>query len=220
MPKTLWHNAILAHPSRLQQTGDSMALNIVNVGYDSTNYYLLVGGAKTLLIDVGFPGTLPKLAANLKRKGMQVRDVDYLLATHYHPDHAGMAQELVNSGARLIVLDVQASSVPLLRSYTKPDQGYVEIDLRAATHLALAESRVWLRTLGIGGEIIATPGHSNDSVSLVLDGGAAFTGDLTPPLWGADEAPADDPVAHSWQALRDRNVHTIYPGHGPIRPLR
>lgn len=32
------------------------------------------------------------------------------------------------------------------------------------------------------GEILWTPGHSDDSVSLVLDSGIAFTGDLQPPL--------------------------------------
>ena len=35
-------------------------MNIVNVGYDSTNYYVLGLNATRLLIDVGWPGTLPK----------------------------------------------------------------------------------------------------------------------------------------------------------------
>ena len=67
-------------------------MNIINVGYDSTNYYLLELENGKLLIDSGFPGTLPKLSAELKRKGIAIIEIKYFLATHYHPDHAGLAQ--------------------------------------------------------------------------------------------------------------------------------
>ena len=39
-------------------------MNIVNVGYDSTNYYVLSDSRPKLLIDVGWPGTLPKYNMN------------------------------------------------------------------------------------------------------------------------------------------------------------
>ncbi|MEP7346017.1 MAG: MBL fold metallo-hydrolase, partial [Gemmatimonadaceae bacterium] len=67
---------------------------IVNVGYDSTNYYVLGQGSSRLLVDVGWPNTLPKFMASLKRKDIVLEHIRYLLATHYHPDHAGLAQEL------------------------------------------------------------------------------------------------------------------------------
>lgn len=194
-------------------------MDSINVGYGSTNYYVLAAGATRLLIDVGWPGTLPKLAANLKRKGLQVADITYLLVTHYHPDHAGMAQELANTGTRLIVLETQPAAIASLKTLIKPEQKYVDIRIQDAVPLTFTASRIFLKQIGIDGEIIATPGHSDDSVTLVLDQGIAFTGDLTPPLWGSDEAPAGDPLAQSWQALRARNVHTVYPGHGPARPL-
>jgi glyoxylase-like metal-dependent hydrolase (beta-lactamase superfamily II) len=71
--------------------------------------------------------------------------------------------------------------------------------------------------MGIAGEVVHTPGHSDDSVSLVLDSGIAFTGDLTSEQMIATEDPVV--VARSWQALRDRGVRTIYAGHGEPRPL-
>ena len=67
---------------------------IINVGYASTNYYVLGSSTTRLLIDVGWPGTLPRLRANLRRTGIPLQDIGYLLVTHYHPDHAGLAQEL------------------------------------------------------------------------------------------------------------------------------
>jgi glyoxylase-like metal-dependent hydrolase (beta-lactamase superfamily II) len=68
--------------------------NILNVGYDSTNYYLIGKSATRLLIDVGWPGTLPKLQNILKRRRVPLQDIKYLLVTHYHPDHAGLPQEV------------------------------------------------------------------------------------------------------------------------------
>ncbi len=44
-------------------------MNIVDVGYDSTNYYVLGASSNRLLVDVGWPGTLPRLLAMLKPKG-------------------------------------------------------------------------------------------------------------------------------------------------------
>ena len=83
--------------------------------------------------------------------------------------------------------------------------------------IACAESRALLARLGIAGEILPTPGHSDDSVSLLLDSGAAFTGDLTHPARVALEDPAV--VAASWRLLRERGATHIYPGHGPAQPI-
>jgi glyoxylase-like metal-dependent hydrolase (beta-lactamase superfamily II) len=137
--------------------------------------------------------------------------------THFHPDHAGLAQVLKHLGVRLIVLDVQLAGIPLLSTYVKPQDGYTEIQLEGNTVLSQAESRAFLAGIGIQGEIISTPGHSDDSVTLVLDEGAAFTGDLTP-LMMVPQDPTD--LAYrSWESIRAKGVTTIYPGHGPVRYL-
>ena len=82
-------------------------MNILNVGYDSTNYYLLELNNGMLLVDNGWPGTLPKFLAVLKRKDVSPEGVKYLLVTHFHPDHSGLTQELKNMGASLILLESQ-----------------------------------------------------------------------------------------------------------------
>ncbi len=103
-------------------------MNIVNVGYNSTNYYILDAAQGKLLIDSGWPGTLPKLSAELKRKGIALKEIQYLLVTHFHPDHAGLTQELRNLGAKLVLLESQPGQIhpltELLRSKNVP---YVEI---------------------------------------------------------------------------------------------
>lgn len=185
---------------------------IVNVGYASTNYYAITAGRSYLLLDVGFPGTLPKLRHTLERAGITLRAVEHLLATHYHPDHAGLAQELQREGVRLIVLEPQLPFVPRLGQYMKPEHYFQPIALADCLVSSLAESRSLLRRLGVAGEVIATPGHSDDSVTLILDDGLAFTGDLPPPSMAPDESGTTE---RSWEAIRARGVHTVYPGHGP-----
>ncbi len=192
-------------------------MNIVNVGYDSTSYYIIGHGQQKILIDVGWPGTLPKLMANLKRQGVPFSDVRYLLVTHYHPDHAGLAQELKNKGIQLIVLEPQVDAIPTLKTYMKPINPYVEITPYTNLVLKAGESRAFLRGLGIAGEIVSTPGHSNDSVTLVLDEGLAFTGDLTFPAFATEEA--RETLIQSWHKLTALGVKTVYPAHGPVRPL-
>ncbi|HEV8411326.1 MAG TPA: MBL fold metallo-hydrolase [Gemmatimonadaceae bacterium] len=194
-------------------------MNIVNVGYDSTNYYVIGAGNNRLLVDVGWPGTLGKLLANLKRKGIATGEIKYLLATHYHPDHAGLVQEVKNSfkSVRLIVVEGQRDFIGGLKQWMKPEMHYVDIDLRDSTSVTLAESRAFLAKLGLAGEIIATPGHSDDSVTLILDSGDAFTGDLQG-VSRADELEVEA-VTASWEKIRAKGAKMIHPGHGPSRPV-
>ncbi len=192
-------------------------MNIVNVGYDSTNYYVIEQNRTRLLVDVGWPGTLPKLQASLKRKGLALTDLNYLFVTHYHPDHAGLVQEVKNAKVQHIILEQQLPAIPQLRIYMKPDSGYVDIRVQDSLQLLTTESRTWLARLDLSGEMVSTPGHSLDSISLVLDDGVAFTGDLLfPNMVDMDKV---EIVQQSWDQLRELNVRTIYPGHGPIRPM-
>jgi endoribonuclease LACTB2 len=191
-----------------------MDMNIVNVGYDSTNYYLLEPDRSGLLIDVGWPGTMPKLLSMLKRKGVDFKKIEYLLVTHYHPDHAGLVQEMKEQGVRLIVIDSQVAFIPILGHYMKPRDHYREISLEGNIQLNAAVSRSFLGSIGISGEIIYTPGHSDDSVTLILDEGIAFTGDLPNPF--AMPAEPGSPVELSWAKIRSFPVKTVFPAHGPV----
>ena len=54
-------------------------------------------------------------------------------------------------------------------------------------------------------------------MSLLLDDGSVFTGDLTHPAL-AGEGDAGVAVA-SWRLLRERGATRVYPGHGPVRQM-
>src|SRR5687767_8135577 len=74
--------------------------NIVNVGYRSTNYYVLADTTPRLLVDAGWPGTLSMLQHTCNQKGIKLASIPYQLVTHYHPDHAGLAEDLKRLGVR------------------------------------------------------------------------------------------------------------------------
>jgi glyoxylase-like metal-dependent hydrolase (beta-lactamase superfamily II) len=191
----------------------AVPVTIVNVGYRSTNYWVVSAGMARLLVDIGWPGTLGTMKANLKRMGVPLHEIRYAFATHYHPDHAGLAEELKREGVPLLVLDVQVEAIPLMKRWTKPADRYVEITRDGNVVIAFDQSRPLLAEMGIAGEILHTPGHSDHCVSLLLDDGSVFTGDL-PPEGGA----FDNPVAlATWRRLRERGAKRVYPAHGPTR---
>jgi glyoxylase-like metal-dependent hydrolase (beta-lactamase superfamily II) len=90
---------------------------------------------------------------------------------------------------------VQSPFVDTLPALCKPADHFTAITPRNTIVVSSAESRQLLHTLGVTGEILPTPGHSADSVSLVVDGCCAFTGDL-PNLHTIDAE--SNPVACRW----------------------
>jgi ribonuclease/clavin/mitogillin len=154
------------------------------------------------------------MRANLRRMDVPIEEFRYGLATHYHIDHAGLAQELKQASVPLLVLDMQVPAIPLMKQWSKPQDKFTEITTHDNIVISLAESRSLLEQIGILGEIIHTPGQSDDSVSLLLDDGSGFTGDLTHrALATEDDAAA---VGQSWQMLRELGATSVYPGHGPV----
>ena len=186
-------------------------MNIVNVGYASTNYYAIDIRNGKLLVDCGWPGTLPQFIKVLQRKGITLSEIKYLLVTHFHPDHAGLVQELKSQGINFILPECQVAYVASFGEYFKGKaMPYVEIAGRDNVLVQLDDSRHFLAGLGLLGELLHTPGHSDDSVTLILDEGYAFTGDLHPAFMNSE-----DRLTHeSWDKIHQHNIRRIFPGHG------
>ncbi|MEZ4860108.1 MAG: MBL fold metallo-hydrolase [Caldilineaceae bacterium] len=190
-------------------------ITIVNVGYRSTHYWVISAGRLRLLVDIGWPGMLGTMKANLKKMDIPLHEIRYALATHYHIDHAGLGEELKREGVPLLVLDVQVAAIPLMKQWTKPADNYLEITPKGNVVITFAESRQLLSLIGIAGEILHTPGHTEHCVSLLLDDGSLFTGDLPAEPY----AFGDPTILATWQMLRTRGAKRIYPAYGPLWSL-
>jgi glyoxylase-like metal-dependent hydrolase (beta-lactamase superfamily II) len=171
---------------------------------------LIVTEKAKLLIDVGWPGGMAELKCSMAQNGFSVKQVTHVLVTHYHMDHGAIAQEMKTKGAKLVVMENQKTHLNFQKKFIKPPLVFREISDNDNLELAPKDSRAFLKTLGLDGEIIATPGHGPDHVTLVLDLGIAFTGDL--PCENA--SPPDSDAFKDWQRLHSMNVKRIYPAHG------
>ncbi|MBR6960247.1 MAG: MBL fold metallo-hydrolase [Clostridiales bacterium] len=150
--------------------------------YGNTNTFFLHGDNGGILVDTDYAGTLPMFFKAIKEHGITVRDIKYVLATHYHPDHMGLISELMELGVGLLLVDTQAGSVhyPDEIFARDPRLHYKPVDESKAVVISASESKSFLNELGIDGEVILTPSHSPDSISVVQKEGVCMVGDLEP----------------------------------------
>ena len=187
---------------------------MIKLRYGNTNTFYIPGTEGGLLLDTDWAGTLPPFFKAIKAAGIERKAITNLLVTHYHPDHMGLAGELQQLGVKLLIADVQLRFVHASDGIFARDKrlSYRAADEKAATVISCAESREALKRLGIDGEILHTPSHSEDSVSLLLDDGSCLVGDLEPLAYlaGYDENPA---LNSDWEQILRRHPKRILYAH-------
>ena len=193
---------------------------ITTLRYSATNTYLITGSKGKLLFDTGWAGTLPAFFHCLGENGIKAQDITLLVISHFHPDHMGIAQQIADLGVTLAAADVQRDFLHASDSIFAKDKrsDFVPIDDSNVRFFTTDQSRSMLAELGISGEIIHTPGHSDDSISLWLDDEKAlFVGDLNP-LYELD-AHKGTPIAQSWEKLLALKPKTVYYAHAKTAQL-
>ena len=194
-------------------------MNVITLAHKSTNCYLIPAQDGWLMIDTGWPDTFSQLLQLLSQNNIAVNEINYLVITHYHPDHAGLTQILKDLGTSLIVHEYQVPYISKLNLLFKKNPKANFRDIMSASNIILKEedSRIFLASIGINGELISTPGHSDDSISLILEDGCAFIGDL--PAADHVEAYDDIVIEDSWNMIKKHQIKKIYPGHGEAYEL-
>ena len=187
---------------------------VLKLRYGNTNTYFVRGAQGGILVDTDWAGTLPGFYRALKANQLPMEEISYVLATHYHPDHMGLISQLMQQGVRLLLLDVQKEAVHFSDPVFARDRHlhYQPIREEEAILISCKESRDFLQKLGIHGEILHTPGHSEDSVSLLLDDGTDIVGDLDP-LPYMEAYPPEDPRQESWKQILSHNPRRIFYAH-------
>lgn len=160
-----------------------------------------------------------------------------MIATHGHFDHVGAAAVLRERlQAPLAVHRKDAEWVrrgtwtwpPALTAWGRVMRATLAPVLCRAQRfsptpvdLELDDAGLDLRSFGVPGRVVATPGHSPGSVSVLLDSGEAFVGDLAMNGFPMTVRPSFGIFAHhpeqvpaSWRLLRELGARVIYPAHG------
>ena len=178
---------------------------------------LLIRGERDYLVDPGLILQGAPLFGALGRLGVSANDVQDVILTHLHFDHAeGMAAwpmrrtfahrlELEAPYAQIVAGVMEMANVEQLEG----EEGEIEPGIR------------WL----------LTPGHSDGLISILVDtdeGLVVIGSDCVGPLpeyfeqmdLPADFGPEREELLHQWQRIRDLDPHTVIPGHNPPLTLR
>lgn len=212
-----------------------------------TNCFILKAWDGYLLIDTSYSEKYDLFLKKLKKRSIKVSEIKYLLLTHYHDDHAGFAARLIkDSGAKLVV---HKNAVPLLEKgisvnpfadkkgrslnhcvkianfihskFLSRTFSYPPVILKKGDIVIENNNENVLKDIGINGKIIHTPGHTNDSISVILSDGSAIVGDAAMnflnfchikyrPIYAEDY----EEVFKSWKELLEEGAKVIYPAHG------
>jgi competence protein ComEC len=116
--------------SGIAHSAVAQTLRIYHIDVDQASATLFVSPAgHTLLVDSGKNGQGPRILAALQRAG--VDHVDYFVDTHYHEDHYGGIDEVVDAG------------IPVHAGYDRGDKGFLP-----ASRLDDATYKGYDRTVG------------------------------------------------------------------------
>ncbi len=98
------------YPNDLKAPAFRMIGNIHYVGNLDVSSHLIAGSQGHVLIDTGFATTVPLLLESIRSLGFHERDIELILITHGHVDHAGGARRMAQATGAPVALhrrDVQ-----------------------------------------------------------------------------------------------------------------
>ena len=221
-------------------------MEIVNVGDRIMNTWLYPIEDGWVMIDTGYENSYASVLKKLRKMQIQPEDVRYLFLTHAHDDHAGFLEEWMTKHPKTQVIAHEKAIAGLRKGqnsfvggcstlgaflfcqlmallgngdhrYPKlREEHLVKIITLNGNNLAKVENT-------LQGKILFTPGHTEDSISLLVDGNL-FCGDAAMngipssrkiTIWVGDK----DAFESSWDRMLASDAKKIYPAHGnPFPP--
>ncbi len=178
-----------------------MRIKRLIVGNFNTNCYLLITSKEMVVVD---PGAEPEvILSEIIKSGVKP---EYIINTHYHPDHTGANERIrKETGAKILIHEAEKEFISF-----KPDKF-----LKGGEKIKIGNETL---------EVIHTPGHSAGSVC-ILGKDFILTGDTI----FKEGFGRTDIIGGSWKALdislrRLKKVMKagvrVFPGHGDPYRIR
>lgn len=206
---------------------------IFRIPMGTSNAYLVANKGHAILIDAGMKKKEQKVIDALQQMKISPRDIKLIILTHVHYDHSGSLKALKDiTKAHVIVHKAEAAyleqgycEVPLGTMWFSKALSFIGrnlakklVEYDAVSPDIMISTRFDLHGYGINGYILPTPGHTADSISVIIEDNHAIVGDtlfhvvkhsVFPPYANDQEA-----LLKSWQQLLETGCEYFYPGHG------
>jgi len=223
----------------IPQNNSVESIAVFNIGNIIVNNYILKTNSGYIVIDTGYPNNFKRFRAGLDEHGIPLEEIEFILLTHAHNDHAGFLNELLEATNAVLILDKLAVE-RLLAGHNQWIGGasgrLAEIFIRVMSFLGDSEKEfppvilpsnaiIWdretqiLRKAGIPIDIISLPGHTADSIGFLTDYGKLFSGDAT--MNGFPSIRRNiiwienlEDYKRSWDTMINSNAVRIFPSHG------
>ena len=206
------------------------------------SWYVLEERGRLTVLDAGLPGQWDDFCAALTQMGRTTDDIDVVLITHHHPDHAGNAERLRSAGARVLAHPAdmpylrgekhvsKRATLPYLRHrwYRRYMVHLLANRVTRTAPIARLDELADGEVLDVPGSprVIHAPGHTAGSCALFLEdrsflfsGDALVTLDATrgetgPQIIRGPVTEDADRALESLDLLAATNASTVLPGHG------
>ena len=192
----------------------------------------LIRDRGNILVDTGINVTQERYIKLFAELRMSMQDIDLIIISHGHGDHFAHAFELKEMTGAPILCHKNAN-YPLQTAQNaavipRNDLGMrvlkmigrnLPIATKAVQPDIVMDSTFDLSPYGVAGKVIYTPGHTDCSISVVLDSGQAIVGDIFVPSPYTREiclayfAYSESALFDSVYKLLDL-AHTFYGSHG------
>jgi len=189
-----------------------------------------------VLIDNGQSNRLKALKKNLPSLGVTAENLNLMILTHTHFDHAENSAEMVREYRPVLLVHEDEAEYLATGNSPLPDgtswfsrllidsigrklhHRFIYAPVKAEVTV---NNKYNLTGYGINGYILPTPGHTSGSISVIVDNEIAIVGDamfgifpgkIFPPF--ANDVPA---MIQSWKTLLDTGCRLFLPAHGRER---
>jgi hydroxyacylglutathione hydrolase len=221
-------------------------MNLLLFKLSVTNCYLIPAKDRWVLVDTGYDWEWEPFCAGMKALNLTFADITHLILTHHHDDHSGLVGNVLKENPSIKMIMSHHAPPLLLKGMNDHASGGGYINRRVNLLLSikrkldkrwtftfpsfvprtddiLIECKTSLREVGIelDGSIVETPGHSVDSISVLLDNGDCIVGDAAANFlqfagtkYCVVYIENLDRYYESWTRLIDAGTKWVYPSHG------
>lgn len=215
---------------------------MINVGNRIVNTYVYKVDGGYVMIDTGYENDFNSRKKKLEKNKIRIKDIKYLFLTHAHDDHAGFLNEIIeeNRDIKVIMNNKGIETLrkgqnsfeggcsgkiafwfcQLMKLFGNEEHSFPPIKKEYEENLIFItnENKKEFEKI-LCGKIIETPGHTEDSMSLLTNDGELFCGDAA--MNGIPSINNNiiwinnlDDYKKSWEKIIKLNSKMIYPAHG------